>query len=76
MIDKPLCHTAEGIAKRLRDACVGHPCAKIPWPHRLLHDAADEIDRLRMALQAIYSHSAGPATLDGARDIAKEALRR
>lgn len=31
---------------RLRAACIGHPFAKIPWPHRLLHDAAMEIERL------------------------------
>lgn len=34
----------DGLAKRLRDACVGHPHAKIPWPHRLLHEAADALD--------------------------------
>lgn len=28
---------------RLRNACVGKP-AKIPWPHRLLHEAADTIE--------------------------------
>jgi hypothetical protein len=35
------------ILQRLQEACVGHPHAKIPWPHRLLHDAVAEIDRLR-----------------------------
>lgn len=34
------------IVKRLREACNGKP-AKIPWPHRVLHEAADEIERLR-----------------------------
>lgn len=35
------------IVERLNDHCVGHPHAKIEWPHRLLHDARDEILRLR-----------------------------
>lgn len=34
------------IVDRLLDACVGQP-AKIAWPHRLLRDAVDEINRLR-----------------------------
>lgn len=33
------------IARRLREYCVGTP-AEIPWPHRILHEAADELDRL------------------------------
>lgn len=32
------------IQARLRGACVGHPHAKIPWPHYLLHEAANELD--------------------------------
>lgn len=32
------------LAKRLREACDGHPHAKIPWPHRLLHEAASAIE--------------------------------
>jgi hypothetical protein len=32
------------LASRLRAACQGHPAAKIPWPHRLLHEAADFIE--------------------------------
>jgi hypothetical protein len=35
------------IVERLNEHCVGHPYAKIEWPHRLLHDARDEIARLR-----------------------------
>jgi hypothetical protein len=35
------------IVERLNDHCVGHPYSKIEWPHRLLHDARDEIERLR-----------------------------
>lgn len=34
------------LVERLRAACVGHPHAKIAWPHRLLHEAADTITRL------------------------------
>lgn len=33
------------LPKRLREACNGHPSAAIPWPHRLLHEAADALDR-------------------------------
>jgi len=36
---------AELIA-RLREACNGHPYAKIAWPHRILHEAADAISSL------------------------------
>ena len=38
---------------RLREACNGHPHAKIPWPHRILHEAADEIEDMakRIRLQ-------------------------
>lgn len=35
------------IIDRLKEACNGHPTAKIPWPHRLLHDAIAEIERLQ-----------------------------
>jgi hypothetical protein len=38
------------IVERLKAACVGHPHAKIAWPHRLLHDAIAEIKALRTAL--------------------------
>lgn len=46
------------LAQELLDACVGQP-AKIPWPHRVLHNAADlllaqeaEIERLRRTVKA------------------------
>lgn len=39
-------------AANLRAACNGHPHAKIPWPHRVLHDGADTIDDLVAAAQA------------------------
>jgi hypothetical protein len=32
------------LAGMLRDAANGHPAAQIPWPHRLLHDAANALD--------------------------------
>ena len=37
----------DGLVGRLREACNGHPSAKIKWPHRLLHDAADAIEQLK-----------------------------
>lgn len=46
MSDRP---EEEDICKRLMAACHGFP-AKISWPHRLLHDASDEIKRLRSDL--------------------------
>jgi hypothetical protein len=36
----------EKLVERLREACNGHPHAKIAWPHRVLHEAADTIARL------------------------------
>ena len=60
------------IADQLRAACVGHTHAKIRWPHRLLHNAAEEIDRLRAALvrvQNFPSHPGGcPDDLSGEAD--------
>ena len=44
----------DDIVERLRVLCVGKP-ATVPWPHRELHDAADEIERLRTALKAVRS---------------------
>lgn len=38
------------IRERLLAACDGHPHARIPWPHRLLHDAENEIGKLEDAL--------------------------
>ncbi len=34
------------IVDRLLAACHGHPNAEIPWPHRPLHRAREEIERL------------------------------
>jgi hypothetical protein len=41
----------QSIAERLRAACDGHPAANIPWPHRVLHEAADEIARLELQVK-------------------------
>ena len=53
------------IATELRSACQGHPHAKIPWPHRLLHKSAHYIDQLeaqnthlREALERLASNEA------------------
>lgn len=35
------------IVDKLLAACVGYPVTNIPWPHRVLHDAVEEITRLR-----------------------------
>lgn len=49
---------AEEIEQRLRAACNGHPHAKIPWPHRLLHEAADEMGRLLAVAAAVEAWAA------------------
>ena len=41
---------SEDIVQRLLNACVGYPSTTISWPHRLLHEAIEEITKLR-ALQ-------------------------
>ena len=46
------------ILQRLQEACVGHPHAKIPWPHRLLHDAVAEIDKLRQQIDQLTLQTA------------------
>ena len=40
---------AVDIVDRLKNACVDHPHTKISWPHRLLHEAIAERERLRDA---------------------------
>lgn len=40
---------SDDLVNRLLDACNGRP-AEIPWPHRILHDAYEEITRLRAEL--------------------------
>jgi len=34
------------VVGKLRALCVGHPYAKVAWPHRELHEAADLITAL------------------------------
>ena len=41
------------LVERIRAACDGHPHAKIEWPHRILHEAADRIEALEAALREI-----------------------
>jgi len=43
------------IVKRLRARCVGHPNAKIPWPHYELHEAADLIEKQRAEIEDLQS---------------------
>lgn len=40
----------DDVVERLNAACVGHPHARIAWPHRLLHEATTEITQLRAPL--------------------------
>lgn len=37
----------EDITKRLLNACNGWPNTTVSWPHRLLHEAREEIEKLR-----------------------------
>ena len=56
---------ANDLVMKLRAACDGHPAALIPWPHRLLHDAADEIERLTLALNGYGKHPEECTGADG-----------
>lgn len=47
--------TTSTIPARLRAACRGHPAAQIPWPHRLLHEAADRIEELDKAGERVLA---------------------
>lgn len=62
--------TNSELAKRLRKACNGHPHALIPWPHRILHEAADEIERLTKAAAA---REAPAVTLEAVLSCVKDA---
>ena len=44
--------STDSLVERLRKACNGHPHAKIAWPHRVLHEAADRIEALEQAVDA------------------------
>jgi transposase len=39
---------------KLRALCVGHPHAKIAWPHRDLHEAAKILDQVFVALRDFH----------------------
>lgn len=47
-----------GLIERLRGACVGHPHAKIEWPHRLLREAADALAALLGEVERLREHVA------------------
>jgi hypothetical protein len=40
----------EELRAELRAACEGHPHAKIPWPHRLLHKADEALEAIEAEL--------------------------
>jgi len=54
-----------GLVERIRAACVGHPHAKIAWPHRILHEAADALAAKDAAIERLVAE----------RDEAREALK-
>lgn len=66
------------IVERLGKACSGWPFAKILWPHRLLHEARDEITSLRRQLAAQTAKSARLTlqVLDATDDADCAALER
>lgn len=76
MSDDPTIKDSLQVAERLRAACVGHPNARIPWPHRLLHDAA-ELARYRTALERIIAVWDGDSASmrDDPAEIAREDRR-
>lgn len=57
------------IEEKLRDAASGHPFATVKWPHRVLHDAADEITRLRAERDAAFLAGV-KAGLEAAKGVA------
>lgn len=60
------------IVARLHAARRVHPQATLPWPHRMLSDAADEIARLRAALHDIARQPEGDE--QSAQAVARECL--
>lgn len=56
---------ALALVERIRAACNGHPHAKIAWPHRILHEAADELERRAAAIERLVAE----------RDEARKALK-
>ena len=45
------------VVKRLLEACNGYPFAKIPWPHRILHEAVEEIQTLRAEIVRLKEYN-------------------
>ena len=63
----PVQGAPETISKRLRDECIGNP-ATIPWPHRILHEAADALDLYDARIAALQAERDDDANqLDSAR---------
>jgi len=61
------------LVERLRQACSGHPVAKIAWPHRILHEAADAIERLQKELETARESLADIARQRLSHEMTKEA---
>ena len=49
------------LARRLRENCVGHPNARIPWPHRILHEAAALIETQAREIAELRAAIVDPA---------------
>lgn len=64
----------DDLVNRLKDACVGHPHARVPWPHRLLHEAKKEIEQLRETVRLDIQDAGGMATHEGS-DLTDEERR-
>ena len=54
------------LVERLRAACNGHPHTTIAWPHRVLHEAADELTALT-AKVALLTEALRPFASEAAR---------
>lgn len=44
-----------GLVERIRAECNGHPHAKIAWPHRILHEAADALAAKDAAIERLVA---------------------
>ena len=44
----------QDLVQRILQACAGHPNAEIPWPHRILHEAADKVAELQQERDRLY----------------------
>ncbi len=61
------------IVETLLRNCIGTPAKGDPWPHRMLHDAADEITRLRAKLAGVRELVDSQAENDGCWFVARHA---